>query len=726
MTCWLIALSLIGLPTAPDTDGRALGPAELPPTQITYDIDVRVELDRRRLEGEVRLRWTNPATEPLRRIPIHLYLNAFAHTRTTFIDGDPSVRRSTLEELTKIEDDPFGWIRLGQVLRTDGIAPKPVPVSYVQPDDGNPYDRSLAELTFAEPVATGTTVSLTLPFQAQLPVAWRRTGGRLGYLHVAQWFPKPGVYDRTKGEWAARQFHGSTEFFADFADWTVTVDAPKSATVIATGELASRQDDSDRTRWRFTQRAVHDFAFMLSTDIYTQTQPYQPPGGGPKVEITYVVPNGRERQIPPMQAAAEATFRLMAKRVGPYPFTTMKVIAPPSYVSGSMGMEYPTLVTAFVADPILDFFPRARFDEQVTAHEIIHNYFQGIVANDEQRDAWMDEGFTSFWTLQVMQAMAAEESQWQSVLGYPASWEELTRFNVGQSAPDMREAVHRQPAIMFYPGTLGHQVYGRTELTLETAQRLFGAKAIDQVFRTYFERHRFGHPTPSDFFDVVDEVAPASMSAFLHEAFEAREMPDYEVTRATAKRWRPPTGYVAPPDGDDARPIREADGEADPTLGLPPGADEKDGRVAMIIFDPGWRNGEEARHGQVLRQTQTATPTVDAKAGFTREDGIYYRSDVRVRGPGWRHLPVVVEMTFDDGVVVRDEWDGRSTYRAYRFTRQAGLQRVRIDPEDRLIIDANVDNNTRAVEPDPAFGETVGRWLGQLLHVLFVAVVGWL
>ena len=726
MTCWLIALSLVALPTAPEVDARALGPTELPKTQISYEIDVRVDLERRRLQGQVRLRWANPAPKPVRKMPIHLYLNAFSHTRTTFVDGEPGIGSSPLEDLTKIENDPFGWTRLGKVMRTDGAEPKPVEVSYVQPDDGNPYDRTLAELTFTEPVATGTTVALTLPFEAQLPVAWRRTGGRLGYLHVAQWFPKPGVYDVKKDRWAARQFHGSTEFFADFADWTVTIDAPKAATVIATGELASRKEDGDRVRWQFKQRAVHDFAFMLSPDVHTESQPYQPPGGGPEIALTYVVPKGRENQIAPMREAAEATFRLMAERVGPYPFTTMKVIAPPAYASGSLGMEYPTLVTGFLADPILDIFPRVRFDEQVTSHEIIHNYFQGMVANDEQRNAWLDEGFTSFWTLQVMQVMLTKEENWQSVFGYPASWEEFGRFNVGQSAPNMREAVHRQPANMFYPGTRGDQIYGRTTLTLETAQRLFGAEAIDKVFRTYFARYRFSHPEPEDFFGVVDEVAPPGMAAYIHEAFTAREMPDYEVTRATSKRWRPPTGYVMPPSGGDAKPVRKADREDNPTLGIPPGAEETTGEVTMIVFAPGWREGTDSRHGQMLRRTVTATPAVEAKEDFMREDGVFYRSDVRVRGPGWRNLPVVVEMTFDDGVVIRDEWDGRSAYRAYRFTRPAGLRRVRVDPDDRLVIDANVSNNAREVEPNPALGNTVGRWLGQALQILFVGMVGWL
>ncbi len=726
MTSWLIALSLIGLPAAPDVDASALGPSELPRTQIAYEIDVRVDLDRRRLEGEVRLRWTNPTPEPLRRLPIHLYLNAFSHTRTTFIDGDPGITGSTLEDLTNIEDDPFGWIRVGRVVRIDGDRAQPVELSYIRPDDGNPFDRSLAELIFAEPVATGTAVSLKMPFVAQLPVAWRRTGGRLGYLHVAQWFPKPGVYDVAKGRWAARQFHGPTEFFADFADWKVTIDAPKTATVVATGSLASRKDEGDRARWTFTQRAVHDFAFMLSADVTIETKPFQPPGGGPEIAITYVVPKGRERQIEPMRTAAEATFRLMAERVGPYPFSTMKVIAPPSYASGSLGMEYPTLVTAFFADPILDYFDRARLDEEVTAHEIIHNYFQGSVANDEQRDAWLDEGFTSFWTRQVMHAMAATEDGWQSVLGYPASFEDLTRFRLGQRASDMREAVHRQPASMFFPGTSGFQIYGRTELTLETAQRRFGAEAIDAVFRAYFAKFRFGHPKPEDFFSVVDDVAPESMAAFLHEAFEAREMPDYEVSRATSKRWQPPTGYVQAPVGDAATPVRPDDDDREPTLGLPPGAAEELGRVTMIVFDPGWRDDREAQEGRVLRRTIAATATVAAKAGFTPEPDVFYRSDVRVRGPGWRHLPVAVEMTFDDGVVIRDEWDGRSSYRAYRFTRPAGLHRVRVDPDDHLVIDAAVANNTRLVEPNPALGYTVGRWLGQLLHVMFVAVVGWL
>ena len=65
----------------------------------------------------------------------------------------------------------------------------------------------------------------------------------------------------------------------------------------------------------------------------------------------------------------------------------------PAYQSGAGGMEYPTLFTAGTRR----LSPRqTNSPEAVTVHEAGHQFWYGMVGNNEFDHAWMDEGFNTF------------------------------------------------------------------------------------------------------------------------------------------------------------------------------------------------------------------------------------------------------------------------------------------------------------------------------------------
>jgi hypothetical protein len=114
-----------------------------------------------------------------------------------------------------------------------------------------------------------------------------------------------------------------------------------------------------------------------------------------------------------------------------------------------------------------------------------------------------------------------------------------------------------------------------------------------------------------------------------------------------------------------------------------------------------------------------ATSKVDPGPG-------YYESVARIEGPGWDNLPVEVELRFDDGVVIRDRWDGKSPWRRYWFVRPAPLKEVRIDPAGRIAVDVVPQNNSRAVEAHGGFAADMGLWLGAFSQWIAGGVSLWL
>ena len=735
---WLLPLAVVVMTAPARADSRHLAPDELPPTSLKYTIHAALDPATREIEGTVEIEWAPlvdaPADAHIDAVPIHLYLNAFAHLGTTWIDGATSLRDFDFEKVADRFEAPWGDIT-PRTIRRLGSAPQDCTWRYIRPDDGNPLDRTLAEIDLDPPLAPGETLRLHIEFDARLPVPVARTGchSTVGYCHVGQWFPKIALYDprgtgrRTEAGFAAQQFHGPTEFYAPFADWDVTLDTPAGHVVLATGaQSAAAPPHGDPSaglqRHRFVQRAVHDFAFVTARQLHVETHAHRPVGGGPPIDITYATPLETRDHVAVMRELAELTFDVMGERVGPYPFGTMKVIEPPFAAVETGGMEYPTLVTGALGDPIADWavLRDTGLNEDVSSHEIIHNYFQGMVATNEPQEAFLDEGFTSYWDSEVRRVLDARRRRTRGLLGLRIDALRIVRYGLGRAAERIRQPMSSRPAWLFADGTHATQIYTRPDATLTTARLRFGQTAVDRLFRTYFHRHRFGHPTSDDFFTIADEVGPPEMAAFLREGWRQPQIPNYRVAKATTQRWQAPLGLV-PSDREivtvDAanRDERTRDG-----VGLPPGADDESGGIRVVIRDPGFADGALIVPGGVERRALApvdlgrnhpdAPPLSDEIEEVEDDDEPkWHRADVTVEGPGWQHLPVKVRFTFADGVVADDEWDGRAPWRHYRFLRRSALHAVRIDPEGHLALEAPQFDNARRLEPDR---EAAGQWAG--------------
>jgi hypothetical protein len=691
---------------------------DLPPQSLAYRIEVELDPTTRGLKGTEEIRWKNETGEAVSALPCHLYLNGFSHTKTTWM-REAMGTRVDVEDLLARDPDPWGHSDLVSVRqRLEGGA-KDAAFHPIQPDDGNPLDRSLVQIDLPSPVPPGGEVVLEIQFDARLPVPVARTGGARDYFFAAQWFPKlgvielPGVRHAEKPRRAARQFHGPTEFYADFADYDVTISVPEGYLVGATGRAQGEpaSDGKGRSRVRHVQRAVHDFAFVAGKSIAARTAHHAPAGGGPAVDVRVIVPAGMEHQIPAAQKAAFGALDVFGRRIGPYPYDVLTVVLMPSFAAGTAGMEYPTLITGIPADPLLDTPPldKHRFQENVVIHEFGHQYFYGLLASHELDEAFLDEGFNSYWENEVQIELYGAEASLGHIVGMPLRVEDQRSFSISHNIDTMREPLRKSPSWLFAPSTWGKQIYTRPALSLANAANLHGKDRMDRVFAEYFRRFAFHHPDAEDFLGVAAETGGPELAAFLREAFAAPRIPNFTVTEATTVPYRAPLGRVPTEAGPVL--ITEESAAKNPELGLPPEAREPDGRVLVEIVDPGFFRETERRDGTVTRAL--LTPERGAPRPSHR-GGKFYDTTVRVEGPGWQGLPATVVLEFSDGAVIREAWDGRAGWRAYRIVRPAALVAVRIDPERKIVLDPKPQDNARAIEPDKKFTADWGLWMGAL------------
>ncbi|MCC7035413.1 MAG: M1 family metallopeptidase [Acidobacteria bacterium] len=639
---WLAAAATVWLAGARAPVPLRAQDAAMAPRTASYRVDATLDAAARTLTGTEVITWRNPGAVPAYSIRLHFYWNAWRNTDSTWL----SQRRlaGLAGDLEDRRGEDFGWQQVSALalVNPDGTdGPDLMPsFRYIQPDDQNPADRSLAAADLPTAVAPGQTLHVRVAWTAQVPRTFSRTGAIGNYFFIAHWFPKLGVFEADG--WNARQFFANTEFYADFGGYDVQLRVPRGWVVGATGREVSRTDvEGGLTVHRYAQDDVHDFAWTTSPDYEEYTERFEHERLPPVSMRLLLQPEHRGQQDRHF-AATRAALKYYGEWYGAYPYPQITIIDP-AWQSGAGGMEYPTLFTAGTRW----LAPRqSNQPEAVTVHEAGHQFWYGMVANNEVTSAWMDEGFNTFSEERVQSVTFQPNYRVERFFGGFIPWQfrdiPLSRATDGNGLNGYRRAAERDvpatPSHLYWPGTHADITYSKTALWLHTLERHLGWDRLQPVMAAYFERFRFKHPVPDDFFALVNEKTGDDLTWFFDQAHRSSNEFDYAAERLESV----PVGTR---------------GFEEPSPGAP------------LVF------GEQA-------------------------DDSRFRTTVVVRRLGEAIFPVDVLVTFESGEQVRERWDGRSRWQPFRYETPSKAVSVQVDPDRVLLLDVNYTNNSITMRPE--------------------------
>jgi hypothetical protein len=509
---------------------------------VAYTIDAKLDPSKHTIAATETLTYKNLTGKPQQTFPFHMYLNAF-QPQSTFMT---EVRRSgTRGSGPDSAWDPknFGSITMDK-LEAEGSGDLTSKMEFIHPDDGNAEDRTVFQVTLAQPVAPGASVTFHMTFRDQLPEVVERTGYKHDFDMVGQWFPKVGVW--WKDAWNCHQFHANSEFFADFGTFDVKITVPQNEIVGAAGDLMSTVKNSDGTNTlTYHSEDVHDFSwtaspsFEVTEDTWTGSQ-------GP-VKIYVLMSPGHRSSTSRYIAALKGSLRLFDQWYGPYPYDRITVVDPPHGGGEAGGMEYPTLITA---DTNWNMPKGLLIPEVVVEHEFGHQYWYGMVATNEFEDAWLDEGINSYTEVKVMDELYGKNT---SVMNFPF----VQMGEAGQQRTAYLSSADSDPIARFAwkfrnSNSYGAITYGKTATVLLTLERVIGEDTLRQALHTYFMRYRFTHPTGEDFLKTIEEVSGKDLHWYFSQAVYGTNVFDYEIDDAHSdplKWWDKSAANSKPADG---------------------------------------------------------------------------------------------------------------------------------------------------------------------------------
>jgi hypothetical protein len=510
-----LALMLALLPRA------AAAAGELSQRVASYDIEAVLDPQAREVSGSAVVRWRNPSKVATDELFVHLYLNAFANNRTTLLTGMRDAGERFLSRY------PDAWGRIDVAAIHLGERDVTGDLQFVSPDDGNPNDRTLARLPLAKAVRPGETIELRFDFVARLPRLFMRAGHAAPFFFVAQWFPKLAVFK--DGQWRAHQYHAVSEFFADFGSYDVRLTVPSADVIGATGEIRDEHDNGDGTK-TVTVHAddVHDFAWTADPRFRLVEERIG------DVRVRLLVQPHHVDQAPRYLGALRAAMTRYAEWFGPYPYPVLTLVDPGPGGFGAAGMEYPMLITVGTAW----WMPAGlRFPEAVTIHEFGHQYWYGMVANDEVNEAWLDEGINSYLEGRIMDETYGAERSYIDLLGVGVGALPLERFRY--LAAGEWDPIDMTSFRMLDRDSYQSTVYAKAALVLRTLDRTLGGDRLRDTLRAYFDAWRFRHPSSRDWRALVDDRSEEDLAPLFSQLFDGTGVLDYAVARVDVREVPP-------------------------------------------------------------------------------------------------------------------------------------------------------------------------------------------
>jgi hypothetical protein len=501
-----------------------------------YLIVGELDTDKHRFSGSVKITYTNNSPEDLDFVWLQLDQNKFREdargTYTMPLDGGRHRGNFTSgyqissvkvngKDTKYIVDDSRMQIRL----------------------DGSPLK------------AKGAKLSIDIQYGFDIPEYGADRMGRKkfekGWVYtIAQWFPRMCVFDDIKG-WNVEPYLGAGEFFLEYGNTEYKITAPSKVVLVGSGELQNPKEvwtaeqlkrweqarNSDKTvtivgkdevgkadsrpkaaklTWHFKMSNTRDVAFGASEAFIVDAARINLPSKNKCLAIslypqesmaTSAKGGGWERSTEYTKASIEHYSEMWYE----YPYPTAVNVAG---VVG--GMEYPGVSFCSAGSKGESLWG-------VTDHEFGHNWFPMIVGSNERLYPWMDEGFNTF----INYYSTAAFNKGEYARGFNIN-------NLKQLASFIFTNPNRE-SIATYPDIVQDEMLGITAYYKPGAglyllrEHILGSERFDYAFRTYIKRWAFKHPTPSDFFNTMNNVAGENLDWFWRGWFYGTEGADQAI-----------------------------------------------------------------------------------------------------------------------------------------------------------------------------------------------------
>jgi hypothetical protein len=530
--------------------------------RVSYTITATLDERAQKVQARGRLWYVNNSPDTLREMYVHQYLNAFRPaSKWSQVD-----EREGRERFQQLREPNYGYERFTAPVLVNGTG---VTVTY----PGAP-DSTVARLALPTPLAPRDSLYVDFEWDARPSTVPRRQGRRGRHWDLAQWYPKVAVYDR--GGWEYNALQPAGEFYGEFGSYDVTLVVRGEQVIGATGVPVSGDPG-----W---SRAIRGGVARAAANAYRELPPPPPPPPAHDVPVGYKAVRFVARDVHHFAWSASPDYRyeggIYTRRLSPtthFPTwdtvvihalyrpgddstwgggrVVRRTIAAMQWLETIYGSyAYPQMTVLHRLDGGGTEFPMMQMNgspsQGLILHEGGHVFTYGILANNEWRSGWMDEGLTSYQT-DWAQLFTPQERLRAGIVdrpvpvrGYRArgirmALPRFERIALDQITTDLRG--ESQPI-----GTVAHEfrdfntyndmIYDRAQLMYGQLRDVLGDTVFGEFLHDYYARWALKHVDERAMRASAERVSGRDLGWFFDQWVHRTGVMDYALEKVRQSR----------------------------------------------------------------------------------------------------------------------------------------------------------------------------------------------
>jgi hypothetical protein len=507
--------------------------------RVKYEMYIDMNAETNRFTGKQKLEYWNNSPDTLKKVFYHLYWNAF---QPGSMMDMRSRRQGSLQAPRGVDWDNRVKDRIGD-LEENEIGYQKI---FFLKMNGRPQSykvlETILEVILDKPIAPKSKAVFEMEFETQVPLQVRRSGRDNAEgvrFSMSQWYPKLCEYD--KDGWHPTPYIGR-EFYGVWGDYDVKISIDKNYIIGATGYLQNAEKigygyekagakvnrpAGNKLLWHFIAPNVHDFVWAADPDYIHVTKTAR---DSLVLHAFYkIVPDSIKKQFNNIPASLKTLLKnnpdnyvlyyksqweellnnaafiipYIDSVFGKYPYKQYSFIQ-----GGDGGMEYPMATLIKGAGP----------DNWI--HELLHSWYQTVLANNESLYAWMDEGFATFAENKVF-AYLTQDTAFAHASSYAAY------YQLVKSGKEEPLSTHADHFNMNYAYMIASYIKGA--IFLEQLGYITGAPVRDKILLTYFNQWKFKHPDINDFMRIAEKQSGMKLDWYKEYWVNSTRTIDYSI-----------------------------------------------------------------------------------------------------------------------------------------------------------------------------------------------------
>ena len=496
--------------------------------KASYQINVSLDDIKNEITGSVTITYTNNSPHALEFLWLQLDQNLYDLTSRGHLKV-PALFRSRYGDINSTFNGGYKLKAVKIVTSNQGKLTE-LNVTPVIAD-------TRMQILLPKPVAAnGGVIKFKMDYSYLVP---KEGSDRTGILStkngdiyaIAQWYPRMCVFDDIQG-WNTLPYLGGGEFYLEYGDFDFTINAPANHIVVASGELqnpnevltakqlklytqarqsdktviirgvneindASSRPQKARLTWHYKMNNARDVAWASSKAFIWDAARINLPSGKKALAISvYPEESNGDSAWGRSTEYIKGSVENYSRRWLEYPYTTATNVA-----TNISGMEYPGIIFCGFTSKRSGLFG-------VIDHEFGHTWFPMIVGSNERKYGWMDEGFDTFINSFAEGDFNNGEYNRPETPG-------RSRFLFGEGS----EGVMKIPDAL-RERNIGNSLYARPGYALGLLRNeILGPERFDYAFKTYIKKWAYKHPTPFDFFRIMENAGGEDLGWFWKQLF---------------------------------------------------------------------------------------------------------------------------------------------------------------------------------------------------------------